>query len=262
MVNQSSSKNTILLITLSSIFLIGSIAIISIIPCPSEPQFIFYKILLAISIAGIASIVPGFMRVKYKNYVSAGGALAVFVFVLTFNPGFIANNPKCKGFFNLNVQLYGDSAKGIILKSGEVKVVINGRTQIIPVQLDGKITLEDLPMDILGKQILITPQIEDYHTNQKIITLEDQASSIDLVLEPIVPNVKIEGNVFFRGRPLKEGIIIIDGQKSSTDEFGSFSQILHSKEGTNMNIKIFYKGDLIFNSTEVISIQKKEIYIK
>jgi len=257
MANQTSSKNTSLLITLSSVFLIGSIAIISIIPCPSEPQFIFYKVVLALAIAGMASILPGFMLVKYKNFVSAGEALAVFVFVLTFNPALIANNPRCKGFFNLNIQFYGDSAKGIILKSGEVKVVVNGRTQIIPIQPDGKITLEDITYDILRKPILLTPQIEDYHPDQRTIILEDQASSIDLVLDPVVPEVKVEGIIFYRGKPLMPGIIVIDGQNSRTDEYGNFSQIVHSKEGSNMNFRFFYKGVPIFNSTEVVTVQKK-----
>jgi len=262
MVKQNSTKNTALLITLSSVFLIGSIVIISVIPCPSEPQFGFYKVVLALSIAGIASILPGFMRVNYKNYVSAGGALAVFVFVLTFNPSFIANNPKCRGVFHLNVQLYGDSAKGTIVKTGEIKVVLNGRTQIIPVEWDGKITLEDIPVDILGKPILLTPQIEDYNSEQKTIILNDQVSSIDLILDPVVPATKIQGTVFYRGKPLKEGVIIIDGHNSKTDEFGNFFQVVSSKEGTNMNIKIFYEGEPIFNSTETVSIQRKEIYIR
>lgn len=260
--NKRKTKSNLLLIGLSSAFIIVAIIIITLIPCPSEPQFLFYKIILALSVAGVASIIPGFIRIKYQNFVSAGGAIAVFVFVLTYNPGFIENNPKCKSTFNLNVQFYGDSAKGTILRSGEAKVVFKGRTQILQLQSDGKITLEDIPMDILGESILITPQIEDYSKAQKTVVLSNPATSIDLILEPVIPSTKIEGSVFYKGSPLQQGIVNIDGHISKTDEFGNFSQVLQSKVGTSVNIKILYLGKLIFNSTEPISNQRKEIFIQ
>jgi len=251
-----------LLIGLSTAFLVTAIIIITAIPCPSEPQFQFYKIILALSVAGVASILPGFMRIRYKGYVSAGGAMAVFIFILTFNPGFIANNPKCKDVFNLNIQFYGDSAKGIILNAGTAKVVYKGTTRIFSLQQDGKITLEELPMDVLDNPILITPQIEDYSKAQKRIVLSDPVNSVDLVLDPVKPITRVRGSVYFNGNPLQNGIVNIDGHISKTDEYGNFSQVLEMKTGTSVNIKILSSGKLIFNSTEMISDQPKEIFIK
>jgi hypothetical protein len=259
---KNSSKTNLLLIGLSTVLLIITFVIITAIPCPSEPQFEFYKIILALSVAGIASIIPGFIRIKYKGVLSAGGAIAVFIFILTFNPGFIRNNPKCIDFFNLNIQFYGDSAKGIIINSGTVKVVYKGTTRILTLQQDGKITLEDLPMSIMNTPIQITPQIADYSSAQKIITLSEPVSSTDLVLDAVRPLTHVRGSVYFNGIPLQNGIVNIDGNISGTDEYGNFSQDLELKSGTIVNIKILAAGKLIFNSTEMISDQPKEIFIK
>jgi hypothetical protein len=259
---KNTSGTNLLLVGLSTAFLAVAIVIITAIPCPSEPQFQFYKIILALSVAGVASILPGFMRIRYKGYVSAGGAMAVFVFVLTFNPGFITNSPKCKDVFNLNIQFYGDSAKGIILNAGTVKVVYKGTTKVVPLQQDGKITLEELPMDVLDKPILITPQIEDYSKAQKQIVLSDPAGSLDLVLEPVKPVTRVRGSVYFNGNPLQNGIVNIDGHISKTDEYGNFAQDLELKTGTPVNIKVLSSGKLIFNSTELVSDQFKQIFIK
>ena len=51
-----------------------------------------FRIVLALASAGIATFVPGFLRLKIKNWLSAGGALAVFAIVYFFSPATLVVN--------------------------------------------------------------------------------------------------------------------------------------------------------------------------
>jgi hypothetical protein len=53
---------------------------------PSEAAVWTYKVILALAAAGFAAVLPGFLDVRYKGVVQAGGALAVFVVVLLLYP--------------------------------------------------------------------------------------------------------------------------------------------------------------------------------
>lgn len=249
------TKINFMLLGLSMFFLLVSILIIFNIPYPSEPQYQIYKLILSLSAAGFASIIPGFIRINYRGYLSAGGGIAVFIFVLTYNPEFI-HIPK-----SLTVHVYGDSLKGIPIKSGLMKVVFKSRTEDHQINPDGTIILQDLPKDILGKPIQFTPQIEDYNKQQKTIILSEVIESVDLILKPIPPTVCVSGSVFHNNNVLKNVIVIIDSLITRTDDFGNFSLVFPGKEGTTANIKILKGGKVIFSSTEPVSKNRKEIYI-
>jgi len=52
----------------------------------TDDQKYFFKILFAIGCAGVAAAIPGFLNLQFKKEVSAGGALAVFIFVYIKSP--------------------------------------------------------------------------------------------------------------------------------------------------------------------------------
>jgi len=53
-------------------------------PEPSDFQYTIFRIALAISGAALAALIPGFIELRYRNVVRAGGALAVLVLVFFF----------------------------------------------------------------------------------------------------------------------------------------------------------------------------------
>lgn len=67
-------------------FIILMIVIAIFIPQPSNFQYLVFRIALALSAAGVAALIPGFINVAYRNYIRAGGALGVFVVVYFWNP--------------------------------------------------------------------------------------------------------------------------------------------------------------------------------
>lgn len=53
---------------------------------PSSTAIWTYRVILALAAGGVAAILPGFIDVKYKSFVQAGGAIGVFVLVLLAFP--------------------------------------------------------------------------------------------------------------------------------------------------------------------------------
>ena len=59
--------------------LVLSLAVL--IPEPTAFQYTVFRIVLALSAAGVATMIPGFLQVEVGPKLRAGGALAVFVVV-------------------------------------------------------------------------------------------------------------------------------------------------------------------------------------
>lgn len=93
-----------------TIFMIITIAVALSIKCPTEFQRWVFRVCLAIASGAYASIIPGFLKVKYQGFISAGGGLAVFVIVFLLNPDLSCNDYKVKGivFVNNKIQKHVD----------------------------------------------------------------------------------------------------------------------------------------------------------
>jgi hypothetical protein len=81
------------------VFLFGVVMIIVLLviafkfPSPTAFQYTVFRIVLALAAAGIAAFIPGFLKLKLKNWLSASGALAVFAIVYFFSPAALVTNP-------------------------------------------------------------------------------------------------------------------------------------------------------------------------
>ncbi|WP_109479674.1 hypothetical protein [Paraburkholderia sp. C35] len=89
--NPMSKQTSIILAFIFGIVFVTFILLIAIFkPNPSDFQFKVFWAVMAMAVAGIAAVIPGFIEVKISRWVLAGGALAVFVMVYFFTP---ANQP-------------------------------------------------------------------------------------------------------------------------------------------------------------------------
>lgn len=69
-----------------AIFIITILAFATLVKDPSSTAIWTYRVILALAAGGVAAILPGFIDVKYKSFVQAGGAIGVFVLVLMAFP--------------------------------------------------------------------------------------------------------------------------------------------------------------------------------
>ena len=69
------------------VFISVMLAIALLKPDPSDFQYKVFWAVVAMSLAGIAAVMPGFIEVRVSKWVYAGGALAVFVMVYFWTPG-------------------------------------------------------------------------------------------------------------------------------------------------------------------------------
>jgi hypothetical protein len=69
-------------------------------PDPTNFQILVFRVILSLSAAGIAALIPGFINVNISPYIKAGGAIAVFIIVYWFNPPMLVvnGNPEHEGY--------------------------------------------------------------------------------------------------------------------------------------------------------------------
>ena len=69
-----------------AIFIVTILVFTTVVKDPSPTALWTYRVILALAAGGVAAILPGFIDVKYKTFVQAGGAIGVFVLVLVAFP--------------------------------------------------------------------------------------------------------------------------------------------------------------------------------
>ena len=68
------------------VFLILILVIALFKPSPTPFEYTVFRITIALAAAGVGAILPGFLDVQFRNWLRAGGALALFVVVYFFAP--------------------------------------------------------------------------------------------------------------------------------------------------------------------------------
>jgi hypothetical protein len=77
---------TLIAFAFGAIFIITILVFTAVVKDPSPTEVWTYRIILALAAAGVAAILPGFIDIKYKGFVQAGGAIGVFVLILLAFP--------------------------------------------------------------------------------------------------------------------------------------------------------------------------------
>jgi hypothetical protein len=78
--------NLIVVSIFGVVFIVVLLILSIVFPTPTIFMYTVFRIVLALAAAGVAAIIPGFIKVNIKSFIVAGGALAVFAIVYFFNP--------------------------------------------------------------------------------------------------------------------------------------------------------------------------------
>lgn len=76
------------------VFVIALLILAIAFPEPTDFQYTIFRIVLALAASGVAAFVPGFIEVNVRNWVRAGGAIAVFVVIYFFSPAGLVSQSK------------------------------------------------------------------------------------------------------------------------------------------------------------------------
>ncbi len=127
-------------------------------PDPSESQYLVFRIMLALGAAGVAAAIPGFLNVNYKNIISAGGALAVFVVVL-----FFTNDPDSDAPFGLTVFVHGPNGRqDVILEDGALRLDVGEERKEYEIGNNGRTVFSGIPGQYRNAPVSIGLQAPGY----------------------------------------------------------------------------------------------------
>lgn len=154
-----------------------SVASAIFIPSQNAVQQFYFRVIVAISMAGIAAIIPGFFQIELvwlKNSIKAGGAIGIFVLIYTINPAEITSSFRpsvdLSGRWNFYLQSNNSEIPGgvaqITHKAGENVYIIIGD---VPVNPDAPAGAYNSPTIVFDSDYsLITDRkiVFHYRTNQ------------------------------------------------------------------------------------------------
>jgi hypothetical protein len=106
------------------LFLLAILILIVAIPCPTKSQYNIFRIIISIAIAAFASIIPGLFDFRYKEFLTATGALGVFAFIFLFDPTQLITTDDCfeKDLFVAGIVYVNDKeTKNIDVRIPELK---------------------------------------------------------------------------------------------------------------------------------------------
>ncbi|HCO60747.1 MAG TPA: hypothetical protein DIT58_11220, partial [Porticoccaceae bacterium] len=94
-------------------------------PAPSPSQYSTFKTLLALAVAGVGALLPGFITLEIglpKGALRAGGAIALFAIVYFFNPAQLAPAPEQIGGDHITQTVAAGSTAVIHTGSGKLEI--------------------------------------------------------------------------------------------------------------------------------------------
>lgn len=132
-------------------------------PEPTAQQFIVYQIMLALGAAGVAAVIPGFLNIKYKDIISAGGALAIFALVLYFTGRATDMAP-----FDFTVYVHGPEGKHDIVLEDEGRLILDLGGDRRPARIgeNGRTVFSGIPAQFRGRELTLGLQAEGYKAAQ------------------------------------------------------------------------------------------------
>jgi energy-coupling factor transporter transmembrane protein EcfT len=75
-----------------AVFVIVLLTVAIFFPNPTAFQYIIFRSVLSLAVAGVAAMIPGFIRISVSKWLRAGGALAVFAAVYFYNPAALVSS--------------------------------------------------------------------------------------------------------------------------------------------------------------------------
>jgi hypothetical protein len=247
------------------------LALVVFIPCPSEGQYIVFRLVLALGLAALAAIVPGILQVAWNSAIKASGALAVFVVAYLMDPAARVGQGRCEqGAFSVTV-FTKPLREGVDLPSpgGEVVLRLRSNERREKVNERGEATFKEIAAEFEGQRVpLAFAHPQGYKAAvgmDSVLLTRNGAYNLSITL----PGTRrILGAVydFQRNQPLDSVYVGINKQTFTyTDAVGEFIlDIPEEFQGKFQRLKFLKKGYelLELDSVPVHTGQKQQVSLK
>lgn len=133
-------------------------------PEPTARQFLVYQIMLALGAAGVAAVIPGFLNIKHKDVISAGGALGIFVIVLYFTGQ--ATSPASP--FDFTVFVHGPNGQQHVVLEDKGRLILDlgGDRRQARIGENGRTVFSSIPAEFEDRKLTIGLQAEGFQAVQ------------------------------------------------------------------------------------------------
>lgn len=221
-----------------------------------SPQVYFFLLVF------VALIASGFLfgalkaHAKYSGKLfngtlALGGPAVIFCLIIYFG---LKLSPEADSF-NIKFIVFGDESKNELVNGGLLKVLFN-KPDSARIE-NGVVTFTELPTNLLGKTISVTPAVIGFYRQSQQITIPaDGRTPIELHLKKQTDSLTISGLVVdMQGQPVPNVLIVLANglYKTSADQLGNFRFILPVKDGTELPVRVYRKKKLRYNNTQVFS---------
>ncbi len=229
-------------------------AVVAIKECLSEPQVRFFQIILAISIGGLVSGVPGFLKVTYKGWIRAGGGMAAFVLILMLKPFSSAASPGC-GAFNVTAQIEASNKDSEAIKNALVYLKL-GEHRVGPKEInDNKIIFDGIPAEYFDDPIKLLPRDERIVVFEQSHSRAEESKSITFKLRRVIDSTFVSGFVFdAKKRAIENAQVVFDSKfKTLTDKSGFYSIKIPYELGEGVRLLVLINNAKVEDRNQYIS---------
>ncbi|MFZ2898076.1 MAG: carboxypeptidase-like regulatory domain-containing protein [Saprospiraceae bacterium] len=221
--SSSKGKSNLVLLVIG-IFIIALLITFSIkYPDWAHENAVLSRTLLALAAAGVAALLPGFLHINVREYLKAGGALAMFALVYLINPA------GERTAFDLVVNLHDKSGpqSNVLKNEGELtlSVLKKDYKAVASVDENGEAWFKNIPPENHKEKVVFSldSRLFEIRDPSQIFLLD--AEKIDLEIAPKLVK-RVWGIVKSNGQFLSDAEVYIgDGTnlKAKTNSAGEFS---------------------------------------
>ncbi len=262
--NPASTRNYLFPSIAGIVFIVLILLLVIFFPCPTSSQYIVFRIVLSIALAGFAAVIPGFFTFKYKTFVTAGGAIAVFAFTYIFNPALIDTSDKCNEPFDFTFFLEDSSGVNPLRSTGKLILLVENDKREELIDGEGSASFKRLPLNLSNQHARLQLEAEgwQFENDKSLMEVKLEGKSATLLVKHDNSLCCISGSVRDHENHFLAGVKVSIGDAvTETNENGRFNlTIIPSNQKEEQTLVAFKTGFTIWED-KVYPGTKQEVTI-
>jgi hypothetical protein len=240
--------------------LVGIAFLLYLLPCPTAPQYIFFRVTLALAAASFSAILLGFieLRTKFLNMVlRAGGGFAVFFLILRYVPEIKDTSDKCAPLRDYTFILHNTDNSSVSGLDGKVSLLIGNNVREEQIDPNGIATFRDISAVFFDDTVTVEIKIKgwwlsDSHKRTRNTVLKDNRM--------ILPVSEDDSRCCIIGRVVQcddisrpiPGVSVYISDSTLTDKDGKFKITIPVGKRKNSQVTTFSAPGYQSNVKEIL----------